>query len=150
MTLYCKSVMLVFVLGLAFPNSSVADGAPPPGFVKTCILEKQHYNGTECFECDGTYMGPAPADSEELDPHEDYGTCEEGSVYSSQGYDKICQSWGSSYWTEVWCKPSPGTVGPAGDAPSNDNSCTVVTPGIRPAHTTAMRLFRLLSTSGDL
>ena len=142
MSLHYQFILLSFVLGFAFPNTSDADAPPPAGYIETCTLEKQHYNETDCFECDGSYMGPAPADGGE--PDADYGTCEAESVYSSQEYEKKCQSWGSSFWTEIWCKPSPGAVGPAGDPPSNDNSCSAVAPGISPARTPALSLFRLI------
>ena len=117
-------------------GSARADVPPPPGHVEQCTVELQQQADAICEAC-GSY----------------YATVEKcPAQYASTPFQKRCQSYGASVWTEVWCRPrtpaDPALVGatarevphaaetPAGAAPSaasttaqDDDSCSVAAPG---------------------
>jgi hypothetical protein len=67
---------------------ALADVPPPEGYVETCTVAKQVTATTECLAC-GAYYGATTRCQTMLEPF-----C----------YGKACRSYGSSGWTEVYCR----------------------------------------------
>lgn len=74
-----------------WPSPARADAPPPPGYVETCVLEKQRQPGEECQWCN-TYAGGGGSRKcvKELEP---------------LGFRGRCSTRGASTWSELWCKP---------------------------------------------
>ena len=114
------TILFVFL----FTSLASADVAPPNGYEEECTMEKQHHNDMACISCNG---GGAVQPGDE-------GACDTD-AYAADGYEYVCNSLGASYNTEIWCKDSPGEVGPAGDPQedsdedSDDSGCTIAAPG---------------------
>ena len=85
--------MLLFPLLLA---TASADVAPGPFYKEKCTVEKKEQDGTTCEECGSSYA----AGSDTGEP-----TCED--QYSGTDFAYVCQTWGASAWTEVWCDGPP-------------------------------------------
>jgi hypothetical protein len=109
-----KKVVYEIVVGgaaLILTGSIVkADWVSEPG---DCTLGNYHYNDTECVVCDVDVDGKG---------------CE---IYRSGDYKFACDNESDSDepYQEIYCRPSPGTKGPAGDKPgTSDKGCTVIGP----------------------
>ncbi len=69
--------------------SSRADVPPPEDYVEACTLENHVDDGTECVLCpSGRENGTACSDQ-----------------YTPEGYKKVCQTYGASAFSELWCRP---------------------------------------------
>ena len=108
------------VLGVA--GSALADLAPPDDYVENCTVETQQAAGETCVTCEVTF--------------EDFEAC--ANTYEPQGYAKRCKTWGSSVYSEVFCKAGSvdGTGGNAGSAGSSPVSESGGTPGTGGSSTT--------------
>jgi len=80
------SMALVLVAVSATP--AWADVPPPDGYVETCTSAKQQTESSECLECRG-WVSQSQRCTNLLVPY-----C----------YTKICNSYGASAWTEVFCR----------------------------------------------
>ena len=131
--LFAAMVVTVFVL---VSSKGEADVPPPEDYEEDCTLEKQHFDGMEGFTCDG---GGA------VSP-EDEGACDPD-ANEAEGYSFVCNTLGASFNTEIWCKESPDATGPAGDPDaSEDDGCSVVTPGAGAADWWVGGLFLIVAT----
>lgn len=91
-----QSIVRGFLIGvtltLGYLPRALADVAPPPGYVEQCTVEKQQAPGKQCVACPNDYRSFAT----------DAGNpCQ--LKYGTQGYTKMCNTYGASAWTEVWC-----------------------------------------------
>ena len=78
-----------------------ADVAPPNDYVEACTLKKKTTSSSECVECQNSQMNDSKA------------RC--GQLLSPYCYEQVCQTYGASVWTEVWCRTkSEGRAGIAG------------------------------------
>ena len=87
-------------------STALADLAPPDDYVEECTLEKQQVDGLTCVACDNGY--------------DNSGDCE--NLYGGEYTTSNCQSWGGSFWTEVWCKGE--ATAPAEDTSTEPNEET--------------------------
>jgi MYXO-CTERM domain-containing protein len=91
-----QSMVHGFLIGVSLMVGYVplafADVAPPPGYVEQCTVEKQQAPGKQCVACPNDYRSFT---TDAGDP------CQ--LKYGTQGYTKMCNSYGASVWTEVWC-----------------------------------------------
>ena len=102
-------------------SQSWADIPPPKDYVETCTIAHQSQNGAECVECSASFES------------DDCNVRVEG-----EGFSKTCQTWGGSFWTEVWCRgggKSPAEeksdqtpTAPSSPAPSSDSTPSDSTP----------------------
>jgi hypothetical protein len=92
-------------LVLAAGSRALADVAPPPGYVETCTVAEREQPGTTCEAC----------------PAEDTNTAACPTKFSGTMYTYVCQTWGGSHWTEVWCDGTPAV-------PVTDRSCAFAAP----------------------
>ncbi|MBL8359836.1 MAG: hypothetical protein JNN18_05025 [Rubrivivax sp.] len=79
------------VLALAGPTR--ADIPPPKGYVETCTPERA-CAGRAAVSCRGSFR--------------DADGCQK--QFEPQGLVRACRTRGASVWTEVWCKPAPGSA----------------------------------------
>lgn len=101
-------VLLSFILWVGAGGQALADTPPPDGYQEKCKVELKEQDGTSCEECaNGPGMGGAGGG----DPCEKH--------YAGTKFTYVCQTWGASFWTEVWCD------GP----PRPDQGCTCSLPG---------------------
>ena len=82
--------MLLSLLVLVAPSH--ADVAPGPVYVEACPIEKLEQDGTTCESCRN---GMSSADTSGVDP------CE--AQFEGRDFEYVCQTWGASSWTEIWC-----------------------------------------------
>jgi hypothetical protein len=65
-----------------------ADIPPPEDYVEGCTLESHQSDATECVACpSGRENGTACSDA-----------------HSPGGYAKVCQTYGATTFTEIWCR----------------------------------------------
>jgi hypothetical protein len=76
----------VFSAFCALP--ALADVPPPEGYVETCTVDKQATATTECLSC-RVYYGATTRCQTMLEPF-----C----------HSKVCRSYGSSGWNEIFCR----------------------------------------------
>ena len=88
------ALLLLSALCLSASPAS-ADVAPPDCYEETCTLAVVTASGGDCSSCDN---GPAVED----------GCIEE--MGSSKV--KVCQTYGASAYTEIWCEPDSGFTTP--------------------------------------
>lgn len=69
-------------------GTAKADIPPGDDYVETCTIEKQSAPGLTCDSCRAW--------------HGERDACDK--TLGVQGYRKMCQAWGASAWSEVWCK----------------------------------------------
>lgn len=81
-------LLLPFCLVALATSVALADVPPPDDYVEQCTKEIQTKPGLECQECNAW--------------HGEREVCK--SKLEKDGFRKMCQSWGASAWTEVWCK----------------------------------------------
>jgi len=87
-----KKLPLVLAVAVAtFATGARADVPPPDGYVEECTVEKKEQPGTDCKACPNNPSNP-----------QDYCAQQVGA-----GYTKVCNSYGASVWTEVWCNGPP-------------------------------------------
>lgn len=67
-----------------------ADVPPPSGYVEKCTVEKKQQPGTTCEACASSRSQDACSPK-----------------YQGTKFTKVCQTWGASAWTEVWCDGPP-------------------------------------------
>ena len=104
---------------LLFSASSLADIAPPPGYVEQCTVEKQQKKGEECKSCSAW--------------HGERDKCEK--ELGTQGYTQRCKSRGASAWSEVWCKAVEPKKGEPKPEPEKKSSASADLPSGEPGRT---------------
>lgn len=82
---------------LATSGVALADVAPPREYSERCTVERLEDDASECRTCETNYRNPPDHCGRVL----------------GEDFNLACRGAGSSTWTEVWCRPKPGT--PAGD-----------------------------------
>jgi hypothetical protein len=88
-----------------------ADVPPPPGYKENCTLEKQHFNDTECFECEADITNPDfRVDEGDVDGG-DNGLCEEEIEYQRDGYEKNARPGAHLYGRRFGVGPAPEQKG---------------------------------------
>jgi MYXO-CTERM domain-containing protein len=90
---FVRGLLFGIALSACYLPTALADVPPPDGYVEECTVAKKQVSGRSCAACQNDYRSFATS---AVDP------CQ--SQYASQGYEKICKSWGASVWTEVWCR----------------------------------------------
>jgi len=90
-----KPLFLAFAaLSLTVAAPALADVAPPPGYTETCSVALREQTGTTCKECkSGSAME---------------STCPV--KFTMTKFTYVCQTWGGSTWTEVWCDGPPAEI----------------------------------------
>ena len=83
--------MLAFLLLIP---TSFADIAPEDDYVEECTMENMIDGGSECESCTNS-MGE----------NQNSETC---AALEEQGLIKQCQTYGASFWTEIWCAEGKG------------------------------------------
>jgi|GEM_PF-7056587 len=83
--------MLAFLL---FITTAFADIAPEDDYVEECTMENMIDGGSECESC---------TNSMEEDQNSEACT-----ALGEQGLIKQCQTYGASFWTEIWCAEGKG------------------------------------------
>jgi hypothetical protein len=81
-------------LSLSLAAPALADTPPPPGYKETCTVALREQPGTTCKPC------AASVSKESACP----------TMFTMTKYTFVCQSWGGSAWTEVWCDGPPAAV----------------------------------------
>ncbi|MBK9757237.1 MAG: hypothetical protein IPO88_27815 [Nannocystis sp.] len=99
-------VLLSFGAFLTGTRPAHADTPPPVGYKEKCKVELKEQEGTTCEECQN---GPGDGGDPER--------CEK--QFAGTEFAYACQTYGASFWTEVWCK------GP----PREDEGCSCALPG---------------------
>ena len=100
--------MHYWFLGILFLFSTwpaQADIADPNDhcYTEQCTLENNEQEGTTCDVCNA---GPGRSPTgEEWDSGLDPTHCD--NKFQGTNYEKVCQTRGESYWTEVWCDGPP-------------------------------------------
>lgn len=77
-------------LALCVTSQAIADVAPPATYVEQCTVEKQVTKDNECIACKAIRFG------------EGLGRCEK--LLAPYCYNKVCDSWGGTVYTEVFCR----------------------------------------------
>jgi hypothetical protein len=126
--------LMVVACVVAIATVAMADVAPPDDYIETCTLEQQHHDDFECLECRMSYL----VDQNDEEGMEGY--CDPDAL-SDDGYEQKCRTWGGSVWDEIWCRPSPGTDGPADDPVVK---CSVVAVGKEKREQANMTLLSIL------
>jgi len=98
----------MFTLLIALSGPSNADVSPGPFYHEDCTVDQLEQAGTTCQECDNWVSA---ADSSGADP------CE--TEFTGTAYEYVCQTYGASSWTEVWC-----------DGPPKERRCGCATGGL--------------------
>ena len=75
-------------------TTAFADIAPEDDYVEECTMEYMIDGGSECESCTNS-MG------------EDQNS-EACAALETQGLVKQCQTYGASFWTEIWCAEGKG------------------------------------------
>ena len=113
------SLLFAFFLFTAF--SAQADIPPPDDecIVDDCTVAIHEQEGTTCDVC-GAGPGSSPT-GEEWDSGLDPNHCD--NKFQGTNYEKVCQTWGASFWTEVWCDgpPAENYPEPSDDCNSDDD-----------------------------
>ena len=73
---------------LLLASVASADIAPPDDYVETCTLEAQQVDGTECQVCGVSFEDPEACTTQ----------------YAGTDYAEICNTWGGSFYDEIWCR----------------------------------------------
>ncbi|HJX66178.1 MAG TPA: hypothetical protein VJ860_19740 [Polyangia bacterium] len=79
---------LIAAGSLTLAGAARADIPPPPDYVETCTLANKQTPTSECLACAADYNN--------------FGRC--GPLLSPYCYSKVCQTWGGSAHTEIWCR----------------------------------------------
>lgn len=81
----------VALLASASARPTVADMAPPDGYVEQCTVAKKQRSTSECIECRTMREMYANADRCTL-------------LLSPYCFQKVCDAWGGASYPEVWCR----------------------------------------------
>ena len=97
---------------VVFGGIARADVPPPDDYVEDCTIEKQSAPGLTCDSCRAW--------------HGERDACDK--TLGVKGYRKMCQGWGASAWTEVWCsgeatKDAAEGPGPTSGSESKKTGC---------------------------
>lgn len=87
-------ILLSFAILVTGVRPAHADVAPPVGYKEKCKVELKEQYGTTCEECKN---GPGDGGDPER--------CEK--QFSGTEFSYVCQTYGASFWTEVWCDGPP-------------------------------------------
>lgn len=109
-------VFPIAALALGITSQAVADVAPPATYVEECTVEKKTTEANECIACKAIRFG------------EGLGRCSK--LLAPYCYNKVCDSWGGTAYTEVWCRSQNSVLVPqsiisqlnAYDAPKVDGT----------------------------
>ena len=83
--------MLAFLLLIA---TAFADIAPEDDYVEECTMENMIDGGSECESCTNS-----------MEENQNSEAC---ATLEAQGLVKQCQTYGASFWTEIWCAEGKG------------------------------------------
>jgi hypothetical protein len=90
-----KPLFLAFAaLSLTVAAPVLADVAPPSGYTETSTVALREQPGTTCKTCAA-------------------GVATEGAcsvTFNMTKFTYVCQTWGASAWTEVWCDGPPAEI----------------------------------------
>lgn len=105
---FSRIAPLSLVLFLCNVAPALADMPPPPGYEEKCTVALKEQPGTTCKECRN---GPGSGDLEQCKKQ-----------FAGTKFTYVCQTYGASFWTEVWCD------GP----PREDTGCSCSQLGVAP------------------
>jgi len=107
-------LVLLLIAGTVATEVAKADIPPPDDYVETCTIDKQTAPGLTCESCRAW--------------HGERDACDK--TLGVQGFRKMCQAYGASAWSEVWCKgeatgpkPAEGPT-PTSGPESKKTGCT--------------------------
>lgn len=80
---------------LSLFSAALADIPPGPFYREDCTVEKKEQEGTTCVACGSSHGAGSDSDQ----------ACED--EYAGTNYAYVCQTYGASVWTEVWCDGPP-------------------------------------------
>ena len=83
--------MIVFLSLIA---TAFADVAPEDNYVEECTMENMIDGGSECESCTNS-----------MDENQNSEACV---ALEEQGLIRQCQTYGASFWTEIWCAEGKG------------------------------------------
>ena len=88
MTIRYLGIALTLAGSLTVVGSARADIPPPPDYVEQCTVANWQTTTSECLTCRGSYSS----------------TVRCGRLLSPYCYSKLCQTYGGSNFTELWCR----------------------------------------------
>jgi hypothetical protein len=92
--LFLAFAALSLTLASTLVSPARADVAPPAGYTETCTVALREQPGTTCKTCaSGNAMESACT-----------------VTFNMTKYTYVCQTWGGSTWTEVWCDGPPAEI----------------------------------------
>ena len=75
-------------------TTAFADIAPEDDYVEECTMENMIDGGSECESCTNS-----------MEENQNSEACV---ALEEQGLGKQCQTYGASFWTEIWCAEGKG------------------------------------------
>ena len=75
-------------------TTAFADIAPEDDYVEECTMENMIDGGSECESCTNS-----------MEENQNSEAC---AALEEQGHIKQCQTYGASFWTEIWCAEGKG------------------------------------------
>jgi hypothetical protein len=82
-------------LALSAAPLALAATDPPAGYEETCTAAQRAEAGTKCDTCAGSADMPAACQTK----------------FSMTDNEYVCQTWGDTKWTELWCNGPTKDVG---------------------------------------
>ena len=82
------------IVSLLLITTAFADIAPEDDYVEECTMENMIDGGSECESCTNS-----------MEENQNSEAC---AALEEQGLIKQCQTYGASFWTEIWCAEGKG------------------------------------------
>lgn len=101
--------LLTLFATAAFALPAFADVPPPDDYVEKCTVAEKEQPGTKCNTCNG--FGPEP------------DKCK--MQFEGTPYQYVCQTWGGTVYTEVWCDGDPKADEPKTPGGDEGDGCAL-------------------------